>query len=232
MICYINEIACTRFKATLLHRDIVPVSVKNYNEWLEGAPRPIKLKDSEYSYSKITLNYFVEGADEKETLLNISNLIKEHKEAVIRFNDINDIKYNTRISSSTPKHIKDQYYELQLVLESDFKIGSEKNILVEKTSEFNCTSNVKTPALITITSKTDVENVKIELNDSEFTIDSLLAGDVIEINGNDYTVTLNGENNPEVVEIWDFPILESGSNHITINNENVSVNVSYVEMYI
>lgn len=231
-ICFIDDIACNRFEATLLHRDIKPVTVINHDEWLENALQPIDLKDSTFSYSEITLKYFVEGSNEKDTLKNISNLIKAHLKAVIRFSDLNNLKFNSKLKSSTPEHIKDQFYELTVVLQSDFKLDAEKSVTLNKDTEFNCSSDVNTPAILTITSEADVKNVKIELNEDEYVFESIKAGDVIEINGDDYSILVNGNSNPDIVELWGFPVLVSGSNNFAINNNKVSVKIAYVERFI
>ena len=230
-ICYINGIPCTRFKATLLKRDITSVTVENHDDWLDGAIQPIELKESTFSYSKITLKYFVEGIDEKETLKNISNLIKSHIIAELIFSDLN-YRYNTKLKDNTPNHIKGAFYELTLTLQSDFKLDQDKSVTIKSNDIVECDSNVDTPAKITITSESNLSDIKITLNDDTFLISSLKNGDVLEINGEDYTIKYNGVDDLSLVDIWRFPVLESGSNTVTINKDKLSVKIDYTERFI
>lgn len=231
MITYLDGVACTRFKAILLHREITPVTINNYNEWIEGALSPVELKKTSYSYSKITLKYFVEGESEKETLLNISNLIKAHTSALLKFSDLN-LKYNVKLESQTTNQIKNQYYELTITLKGDFKLGQEKDFVLKESKKIQCTSNVDTPAKLLISSDEDCTDLMIGINDDVIKILSLKAGDTIVIDGIDYLVKLNDIVNVNVVDLWSFPILKSGNNDITINKEKITLKIEYTERFI
>ncbi len=231
MITYLDGVACTRFKAILLHREITPVTINNYNEWIEGSLSPVELKKASYSYSKITLKYFVEGESEKETLLNISNLIKAHTSALLKFSDLN-LKYNVKLESQTTNQIKDKYYELTIVLKSDFKLDQEKCITLNESKSIQCTSNVDTPARLIISSDVDCPDLIISINDDIIKIPSLKANDIIIVDGIDYLIKLNDIVNVNVVDLWSFPILKSGNNDITINKEKITLKIEYTERYI
>lgn len=231
-ICYIDGVPCTRFKATLLNRKIENVTVVNHDDWLEGAPQPIELKESTFSYSKITLKYFVEGVNEKDTLKNISNLIKSHIKANITFSDLN-YHFNVKLTASVPEQIKHENYEVTLTLQSDFKLDQNKSVNLSSSGFMNCSSNVDTPAILTIVSEENITDIEIALNSDSFIIPSLKKGDILEINGEDYTIKVNGVDNLLAVDdIWSFPLLKSGSNEITINKENISVKIDYIERFI
>lgn len=231
MITYLDGVACSRYRAILLHREITPVTVKNYDEWIDGAVSPMELKESTYSYSKITLKYFVEGENEKDTLLNISNLVKAHIKAVLRFSDLN-LKYNVKVESHTPKQIKDKYYELTIVLKSDFKLDQNKSTTITENKSIVCTSNADTPAILTITSEGNYTGLVIGINGDTITVPSIKTGDVLKINGEDYTITLNDNPNVSVVDLWKFPVLKSGENDISINKTNISLKIEYTERFI
>ena len=230
-VCYIDGVASSRFKATLLKHDIESVTVVNHDDWLEGAVQPMELKESTFSYSKITLKYFVEGVNEKDTLKNISNLIKAHIKAMISFDDL-EYRFNTKLTAHTPTHISGEFYELTLTLQSDFKLDQDKSITLNASGLIDCSSNVDTPAKLIITSEGNMTNVEITLNDDTYLISSLETGDVLEIDGENYTIKYNGVDDLSLVDIWRFPVLKSGSNEITINKLNLSVKVDYTERFI
>ena len=230
-VCYIDGVSCSRFNATLLTREIVPVTVTNHDEWLDGAVQPMELKESTFSYSKITLKYFVEGVNEKDTLKNISDLIKAHIKAIVSFSDLN-YRFNTKLTAHTPTHISGEFYELTITLQSDFKLDQNKSVILNSSGLVKCTSNVDTPAEITITSESNVTNLEITLNDDTYVISSLKTGDVLEIDGEDYTIKYNGVDDLSLVDIWRFPVLKSGSNEITINKTNIKVKIDYTERFI
>lgn len=231
MITYLNGVACSRFKAVLLHREITPVTVNNFDEWIEGALSPIELKKASYSYSKITLKYFVEGENEKDTLLNISNLVEAHIKAVLKFSDLN-LRYNIKLESQTPKQIKDKYYELTIVLKSDFKLDQEKSITLNESKSIQCTSNVDTPAKLIISSDVDCTDLMIGINDDVIKVPSLKASDTIEVDGIDYLIKLNDVINVNMADLWSFPVLKSGNNDITINKEKITLKIEYTERFI
>lgn len=231
MITYLNGVACSRFKAVLLHREITPVTVNNFDEWIEGALSPIELKKASYSYSKITLKYFVEGENEKDTLLNISNLVEAHIKAVLKFSDLN-LRYNIKLESQTPKQIKDKYYELTVVLKSDFKLDQEKSVTLNESGLIQCNSNVDTPAKLLISSDEDCTDLIIGINDDVIKVPSLKAGDTIVVDGIDYLIKLNDVINVNVADLWSFPVLKSGNNDITINKEKITLKIEYTERFI
>lgn len=231
MITYLDGVACSRFNAVLLHREITPVTVNNYDEWIDGALSPILLRKASYSYSKITLKYFVEGENEKDTLLNISNLVKAHITAVLKFSDLN-LRYNVKLESQTTNQIKDKYYELTIVLKSDFKLDQEKSITLNESKSIQCTSNVDTPAKLIISSDVDCTDLIISINDDIIKIPSLKANDIIIIDGIDYVVKLNDIIDVNAVDLWIFPVLKSGNNDITINKEKIILKIEYTERYI
>lgn len=234
MVTYLDGVACTRFKATLLHREITPVKITNYDEWIEGAINPMELKESTFSYSKITLKYFIEGENEKETLLNISNLVKAHIKAVLKFSDLN-LKYNTKIESHTAKQIHNQYYELTIVLKSDFKLDQDKHVIINPTNhnkEVICTSNVDTPVKLTIFSSMDETDVEIKINNNSIKIPSIKIMDVIVIDSINYSITLNGITKIDAAELWTFPFLKSGVNNITVNKRLIYLYIEYTERFI
>lgn len=231
MITYLNGVACNRYGAILLHREITPVTVRNYNEWIDGAVSPMDLKESTFSYSKITLKYFVEGENEKDTLLKISNLIKAHIKTVLKFSDLN-LKYNVKIENHTSTQIKDRYYEVTIVLMSDFKLDQDKAITINNSRVIECTSNVDTPARLTITSEGDYTGLVIGINDDTINVPSIKTGDILIIDGNDYLIKYNGEDNLNMVDLWRFPVLKSGENNISINKANISLKIEYTERFI
>ena len=227
-VCFIDGVVCTRYKAELLDYDILPVEIKNYDEWLDGAIQPIELKERTFNFSKITIKYFIDGITKKDSIKCISELLNRHIKAKIKFSDLN-LTFNTFLQSHSLKHISDQYYELTLTLKSDFKLDQDKSIEIDKSCTIECTSNVETPIKLTLIGINDKANFNVTLNDSIYKIKYLKTDDILEIDGENYTIKYNGEDNLNLVDIWEFPYLTPGDNTIQINVDGVKLKINYTE---
>ena len=76
-----------------------------------------------------------------------------------------------------------------------------------------------------VTAKQALSNYSITLNGNTITIETLSSGGTISIDGRTGTVTQNGANAFNVVDLWEFPKLQAGSNSITFSSSGANVKV-------
>ena len=93
-----------------------------------------------------------------------------------------------------------------------------------------------------MTAKADLTNYKITLNGEPYTIESLMNGETIVINGKTGKITkreivedqLNkeGDNAFGSVDLWAFPKLQTGRNDLAFSTNGARVTVRYSPMWL
>lgn len=83
----INNKNISTFSATLIDRRFTNHEVVSVNDWLDGSPSPIFLR--EYTrYKRIGLDFIFEGTTEQIILSNIDRMVGEIKRSTIKFDDL------------------------------------------------------------------------------------------------------------------------------------------------
>ena len=89
-----------------------------------------------------------------------------------------------------------------------------------------------TPCIIEVTAKADLTNYKITLNGEPYTIESLMNGETIVINGKTGKITKEGDNAFGSVDLWAFPKLQTGRNDLAFSTNGARVTVRYSPMWL
>ncbi|HDI3012980.1 TPA: phage tail protein [Clostridium perfringens] len=220
------------YDAILTGRDIQACNIVTYDEWLEDSFDPIVNKQKE-GYSAITVTLLIEGENENENLLKISNLLKLCKKGELRFEDF-DFSYNVALDDHKEKLISDFLYEITLIFKSTFKISDEIVVSMNRETSKNIKvdGNTKTPCSIEIIPLFDTIDITISGFNEEIVIKKLKANKKIIINSLEGTVLEEGKNKFEDTDFWEFPFLVSGINTIKVNKDTCNINVKYKNRYI
>ena len=83
-----------------------------------------------------------------------------------------------------------------------------------------------------MTAKADMKNYKITLNWEPYTIESLMDGETIVINGKTGKITKEGDNAFGSVDLWAFPKLKTGRNDLAFSTNGARVTVRYSPMWL
>ncbi|EHK2440935.1 phage tail family protein [Clostridium perfringens] len=220
------------YDATLIGRDIQACNIVTFDEWLDNSfdPRVNKQKEG---YSAITVKLLVEGENEDDVLLKMSNIINVCKKGELKFSDFN-FSYNISLEKHQEKLISEILYELTLNFKSTFKLSDEITININKETfkSINVEGNMKTPCIIEIMPSIDAIDITIGgLNDS-ITIKNLHANKKIILNSKEGTVIEEGKNKFSDTDFWEFPFLVPGSNTITLSKNNCDVTIKYNPRYL
>lgn len=220
------------YDATLTGRDIQACNIVTFDEWLDNSfdPRVNKQKEG---YSAITVKLLVEGENEDDVLLKISNIINICKKGELKFSDFN-FSYNISLEKHQEKLISEILYELTLNFKSTFKLSDEITININKETlkSINVEGNMKTPCIIEIMPSIDAIDITIGgLNDS-ITIKNLHANKKIILNSKEGTVIEEGKNKFSDTDFWEFPFLMPGTNTITLSKNNCDVTIKYEPRYL
>ena len=101
--------------------------------------------------------------------------------------------------------------------------GKEKTLVMEGTS--------KSPAIVTITPDIALVNLTVTgITDEAITIKDIARNAKVVIDGQNCTITENGQNILDKTDLWEFPRLMPGKNIITLDN-SCSVKVDYRAFY-
>ncbi|HAT4348534.1 phage distal tail protein [Clostridium perfringens] len=220
------------YDATLTGRDIQACNIVTFDEWLDNSfdPRVNKQKEG---YSAITVKLLVEGANEDDVLLKISNIINICKKGKLKFSDFN-FSYNISLEKHQEKLISEILYELTLNFKSTFKLSDEITISMnrETSKSINVEGNMKTPCIIEIIPLWDAIDITISGLNDDIVIKNLKVNKKIIINSLEGTVLEEGINKFADTDFWEFPYLLPGVNIIKINKDTCNINVKYKNRYI
>lgn len=109
--------------------------------------------------------------------------------------------------------------------------------------EFNDTGNgfiitnngtAPAPCVVTFIPKVDFYYLTIEgLTEEPIKMSQIEVGDILIIDGENRTVTVNGENAFDRYDAWEFPKLQPGINNVTIQNGvQADISIEYNPRYI
>ena len=90
----------------------------------------------------------------------------------------------------------------------------------------------KTPCIIEVTAKSSLTGYVLTVNADTYTVETLAAGKTIIIDGIMGKVTLDGENAFPVVDLWQFPRLQTGENTLTFSTNKAKVKIRYVPIWL
>ena len=188
----VNNIDIADFKAELLKKDIQTAEVTIYDDWLRQSNTPLFLGKKE-KYKKITIQLFIEDANEEMCLINISNLTKQFEKCIIKFDDLS-FHYDCTLVSNTHREIEgDLYiYVLDVELRSGSADGTEVSVTAKQVDSIsiNVLGNLPTPAIIEIMPLTDIPSITLTgFTKRPIEVKNLLANVPITIDGEKCTVT-------------------------------------------
>lgn len=220
------------YDATLTGRDIQACNIVTFDEWLDNSfdPRIDKQKEG---YSAITVKLLVEGVNEDDVLLKISNIVALCKKGELKFSDL-EFTYNISLEKHQDKLISEILYELTLNIKSTFKISNEivVNMNRETSKSIDVKGNEKTPCIIEILPLWDTIDITISGLNDDITVKNLKANKKIIINSLEGTVTEEGVNKFEDTDFWEFPFLIPKTNSIKVNKDTCNISIKYKNRYI
>lgn len=221
------------YDATLTGRDIQACNIVTFDEWLDNSfdPRVNKQKEG---YSAITVKLLVEGVNEDDVLLKISNIINICKKGELKFSDLK-FSYNISLEKHQEKLISEILYELILNFKSTFKLIEELTVEMnrETTKSIDVKGNEKTPCIIEILPLWDTIDITISGLNEDITIRNLKANKKIIINSLEGTVLEEGINKfGDTEDFWEFPYLLPGVNTIKTNKDTCNISIKYKNRYI
>lgn len=228
----INGINISNYHATLILRDIQPVAVTIFSDWMRNALNPI-YEGKQESYKQITAGFIIDDVTDDQAMTDLSNIAKALEICTLKFDDLS--LYYDCVASNVPTIEKKQIgkYEIDAQLKSSYAYLPAVTVTLSGTSQIiNNTGNLPTPAVVTLTPSIDLGSVTLTGAGKPITINNLHANTPVIIDGEQCLVTESGLNKFSDANMWAFPVLQPGGNTISIDHSGVAVQVVYKPKFI
>lgn len=216
---------------TWLSQTVKPRNVVTYVDWLAESFLPAKSKPNRYTDFEICIEMLVKGKSKEECELTMSSIMSDFDSGELQLDNMN-FTYDFDFKSEDRELVKRWLYSYKINLNAYSKKGilrtvefngKEKTILMEGTS--------KSPAIVTITPDIALVNLTVTgITDEAITIKDIARNAKVVIDGQNCTITENGQNILDKTDLWEFPRLMPGKNIITLDN-SCSVKVDYRAFY-
>lgn len=219
----INNKDINLYGCSLIKYEIGASETQKNVEWTKGSLSPLVNFDTN-KYKEVKA-YLIMEAINRETLeLYKSNLAKELKQTIIKFKDSKYL-YDGVLESINFKNINRLAIEVTINFKAIQKEGLETITLAKTlTQSITVKGNVKSECIIEVTAPSAAV-ASFVIND--ITIKNIPANKTVIIDGIKKKITLDGTNFFNNVELWQFPILEAGTNDITQSLTTLTVKIKY-----
>ncbi|MBS7061282.1 MAG: phage tail family protein [Eubacterium sp.] len=216
---------------TWLSQTVKPRNVVTYVDWLAESFLPAKSKPNRYTDFEICIEMLVKGKSKEECELTMSSIMSDFDSGELQLDNMN-FTYDFDFKSEDRELVKRWLYSYKINLNAYSKkgilrtvefTGKEKTLVMEGTS--------KSPAIVTITPDIALVNLTVTgITDEAITIKDIARNAKVVIDGQNCTITENGQNILDKTDLWEFPRLMPGKNIITLDN-SCSVKVDYRAFY-
>lgn len=217
----INNVDISAYGAKLISKVINPFAMTYSKEWLNSSITPL-LVSKKISYGSGTLELLIEGSNENELIERTSNFINDISDSVINFGDL--FFYKVTVSSFNEEetfinllnNLFAKKLKISITIDEKYKDYVEVNLT--SSNSISIEGNLSTPCILEITPTQAMVDLTIGgICKDIITINNLSKDEKLIINGEDKTITVNGENKFSDTDMWYFPCLNVGINNITFS---------------
>lgn len=217
----INNKDIALYNATLTSSVFSSSSYNISKEWLTASVKPI-ITSKQFTYGNGTLNFLVEGATEDILKKNISNLVADISDSIIKFDD--EFFYKVTLNSTNEDEIflnsiTNLYAKnIKITLTVDELFKDYIQVELKPNMDIVLEGNKASECIVEITPTQAMVDLIINGFSKEPIKINNLAKDVkVIINGEDKTIIANNTNKFGETEMWEFPTLVPGNNTITFS---------------
>lgn len=216
---------------TWLSQTVKPRNVVTYVDWLAESFLPAKSKPNRYTDFEICIEMLVKGKSKEECELTMSSIMSDFDSGELQLDNMN-FTYDFDFKSEDRELVKRWLYSYKINLNAYSKkgilrtvefTGKEKTLVMEGTA--------KSPAIVTIIPDIALVSFTVTgITDEAITIKDIARNANVVIDGQNCTITENGQNILYKTDLWEFPRLIPGKNIITLDN-SCSVKIDYRAFY-
>ena len=205
-------------KIMWLNQEVRSRKIITHMNWLDEAYDPVQCKENSYREFDIYIELLIKGNASEFELLR-SSLLKDFDSGKIQLDKM-DFLYDFCIQSENSTRL------------NATKIGARQSVDFAGTEQtFTVPGTDKTPLVLTVSSNIALNSLTIEgLTGQAFTITEVQKDSKIVIDGENCTITENGENILGKTDLWEFPQAEPGSRTLKLSSV-CTANLSYYPRY-
>lgn len=208
-------------------KPIIDKSCYSTSEGLwNGSLVPIKSNFKE-TYRIFRCVFAFLAKDNKTLLKNISKFIEEVKSCTIEYEGF---LYDLQLKS---KDITPDDYENAESVSLEFDVldmyEAEKSITTKQSTTININSPKPCYANLELSASTSVISYTVNINDTEIVVNNIKGNETVYIGSG--KVIAGGKSKINDVDIWEFPILNPGTNKIEVNRSDVDLTIKYCERW-
>jgi hypothetical protein len=208
--------------------------ISNNSEWIDGTCIPLML-NSTTGFKKMKVAVLIRGSTRQEIWKQASNLVAcLLKPSIIQLDGFEHNYYMYLDNAEEAETSLKRWHKATLEF-AGYEYGNEHSVTTaEKELSVINEGNMETPAIIEITPLIGLTSVtitgivrdKITGEDKPVTVRELTMNKPVILDGETGLINEGGENKFSKVDLWDFPSLLPGENHITVN-QDVTIKVTY-----
>lgn len=230
----INGIDIRRFGARQLTVDEQPPRISVSYEMQTKALMPMEFAtDIPLGTLEITLYFSAKNrAELQRTISSFTQLLKAS--CVIEEIKGYKGKYKGYLTgNSTEKLIDLRKRTMTLSFDGYFYDDEKRSVFDgEESGRIYAEGSREAPCIVEIYAKTALSNYAITLNEEEYKVKALEAGETLIIDGQTGKVTINEENAFDIIDMWAFPKLHMGYNDLEFSSAGAKVTVRHLPMWL
>lgn len=231
MICLIDNVNSESYGFEYIIREIEFRNIESFGgDWTRGALYPLP-RITESRYIKMTVHFmFKDLENEFENKKSIFQ--KKIIDCTLKFDDC-DFYYKGKLDNISTKKIG-----LYKQVDIDFLIYDKytqevTTTVTTQTMDVQCNGTDETPTTIEITSTIDQPTLTITgLTKTPIVVKNIKANQKIVIDAENFSITAGGVNKFADVDLWEYPFLKQGTNHITLNQSTITLVLKYKPRYL
>lgn len=220
------------------------INISRYNASVSS--KLIQPRTIEINAGNVKENYFLINEQEGMKLIEIRILFKDDtrdkvykniSDFMVNFRDEVDIKFNNLshnykcylLDSSIEETEFEEWLYLNLRLQG-YEYGSLISNTINNLYNYSIENigNLKAPCIVEITPRIDMIDFVIEgLSEDPIKIRTLRKNNKIVIDGIYGSIKVGEDNKFSDADIWEFPIISAGINHIKLSRSECSVIIKY-----
>lgn len=230
----VNGIDARKYNAKQLTVDVQPPSISANYEWMKRATLPTEFK-TEVELGHLKLSVYFKGKDRNSIVRLMSEFMGNFTQSCDLELDGYKGRYRAFITKDDfEKTIKKSRYILNLEFDGFF-YDDELKITFDSVASgaLFLVGSRKAPCIVEVYAKSALANYTISgLGKDVIIIESLAAGKTAIIDGIKGTVTVDGANAFDKVNLWEFPAISTGETTMLFSNTRAKVTIRYKPMWI
>lgn len=226
MICLIDNVNSESYGFEYIIREVEFRDIDEFGgDWTRGALTPLP-RITEGRFIPMTVHFIfkdLENEFEKKKSIFQEKIL----DCTLKFSD-SDFYYKGKLSTiKTLKLGEYKQIDVDFLIYEKF-LDEVTETITTKTHDVTLVGTKNTPVTIELTSTINqIDALLTGLTKEPITIKNIVANQTIYIDTEAFSITAGGSNKFADIDLWEYPRLVEGLNHITLNRDNITLKLKY-----